>query len=59
MAHVDAKIIDDKLVITVDIGKEAIANATLSSTGKSRVIATTRGFAWLGNISYSLNVITK
>jgi hypothetical protein len=50
------------LHIEVDIGTDAIAAATPSSTGKSKIVETTRGFRHVEEIdglSFSLNVITK
>ena len=39
MQNVDMKVVGDKLTITVDLGEEGVP----SSSGKSIVIATTRG----------------
>lgn len=48
------------LIITVDVSDETLAAAPLSSTGKSRVIATTSGFTVVDSergIKVGLNVI--
>lgn len=57
------KIEGDKLVITIDISKEAFANAQPSTSGKTKVVASTRGFANYatpnGTVGLSLNATTK
>jgi len=52
---------NDKLIITVDVSKEAIEKAKPSSTGKSKIIATSSGYMPVNGsgIKVSLNVITK
>ena len=59
----DVKINGDKLVITIDVSAEAFKNAPPSSTGKSRVVASTHGFANYvtphGSVGLSLNATTK
>lgn len=45
----------DKLVITIDCSEAARAKAQPSSTGKSLVLATTRGFTRFGDVGLSLN----
>lgn len=53
----------DKLVITIDVSKAAIDAAPNSASGKSRVVASTRGFANYatphGTVGLSLNATTK
>ena len=53
----------DKLIITLDVSKDALTNAPPSSTGKSRVVASTHGFANYvtpnGSVGLSLNCTTK
>jgi len=53
----------DKLVITIDISKAAFEAALPSTSGKSRVVASTRGFANYatphGTVGLSLNATTK
>jgi len=52
----------EKLIIEVDVSKAALAAAQLSSTGKSRVVATTSGFrpvAGADGLRVGLNVICK
>jgi len=47
----------DKLIITVDVSKAALAAAPMSKTGKSKLVATTGGFERVGPVKVSLNVI--
>lgn len=53
----------DKLIITIDVSKAAIDAAPNSASGKSRVVASTRGFANYatpnGTVGLSLNATTK
>lgn len=53
----------DKLVITIDVSKAAFEKAAPSTSGKSRVVASTRGFANYstphGLVGLSLNATTK
>ena len=50
----------DKLVITIDVSKAARDGAPLSKSGKSRVVASTNGFAEVANgLKLGLNLITK
>ncbi len=59
----DVKVQGDKLVITIDVSAEAIKGAAPSASGKSRVVASTRGFANYstpnGVVGLSLNATTK
>jgi len=50
---------DDKLVIEVDVSPTALAKAEVSKSGKTRLVATTHGFAEYGSVKVSLNVITE
>jgi hypothetical protein len=45
----------DKLILTIDISKEARQAAGPSSSGKSLVVDTSRGFTHFGDIAVSLN----
>lgn len=47
----------DKLVIEVDISKATLASAPPSSTGKTKVVATTHGFTMVGPVKVGLNVV--
>ena len=47
---------DGKLIITVDIGDDAIASAQPSSSGKTLIVAGTNGFRRCGSVSINLNV---
>ena len=53
----------DKLIITVDVSKTAFENAVPSSSGKTKVVASTRGFTGLqtpaGVVQISANVTCK
>ena len=59
----DVKINGDKLVITIDVSAEALKNAPTSASGKSRVVASSHGFANYstpnGLVGLSLNLTTK
>ena len=46
----------DTMTITIDVSKAAREAAQPSSTGKSRVLATTHGFTRFGDVGVSLNV---
>lgn len=46
----------DKLVITIDTGAEARKGAAPSQSGKTLVLASTRGFTRYGDVGVSLNV---
>lgn len=45
----------DKLILTIDCSKEALAKAQPSSTGKTLSVASTHGFARFGEVNVSLN----
>jgi hypothetical protein len=53
----------DKLVITIDVSKEAFDKAPPSSSGKTKVVASTHGFANYvtphGSLGLSLNATCK
>jgi hypothetical protein len=59
----DIKVNGDKLVITIDISAEAFKSAPASASGKTRVVASTHGFANYvtpnGSLGLSLNATTK
>ncbi len=59
--NVQTEIKGDKLVITVDVSKKVLDKAQPSSTGKSRLVASTRGMMKLdhNNLEIGLNVIQK
>lgn len=40
----EIKVEGGRLIISVDVSPEAIANARISSTGKSKLVASTGGF---------------
>ena len=54
--NVQGEIKGDKLVLIIDVSKEAMANAKASSSGKTKLIATTSGFTGFGPVKASLNV---
>lgn len=45
----------DTIVITIDVSDAAKAKATPSASGKTMVLASTRGFARYGDVNVSLN----
>lgn len=51
MAH---KLEGNKLVIELDLNSE-----TLSKTGNSIMLASSRGFVWEGDIGISYNIVKK
>lgn len=62
MNPVNFKVENGKLVIIIDVSKEAIAAAEPSSTGKTKTVATTRGFNWgtgIAGLGFSLTVSAK
>ena len=60
MNSISYTITGDKLVIEVDVSKQALAQARPSSTGKSRIVAGTGGYLRVSDqLQLSLNVITK
>ena len=54
--NVQGEIKGDKLVLTIDISKAALENAKPSSSGKTKILATTSGFTGFGPVKASLNV---
>jgi hypothetical protein len=61
MENIVTEIQGSKLIITVDISQETINKAPRSSTGKSKLVASSHGFASVnGNgLGMSLNVTYK
>lgn len=64
MHNVDYEIKGDKLVITVDIGQQAIKAAPPSSTGKTNLVGSTSGYTRVGerhkvDLSLSVTVTAK
>jgi len=57
MKNVHTELKGDKLTITVDVSKAALEAAEASSSGKSKVVASTKGFTGIGPVKLSLNVI--
>jgi hypothetical protein len=57
MKNVHTELKGDKLLITVDVSKAAMEAAEASSSGKSKVVASTKGFTGIGPVKLSLNVI--
>jgi hypothetical protein len=52
--HIEQK--GDQIVITIPVDAAALAAAKPSSSGKTRLVATTNGFRRVGPVSVSLNV---
>jgi hypothetical protein len=60
MLNVASEIKDgDKLVLTIDISKTSLEKAEPSKSGKTKMVATTRGFVKVGPVQVSLNVVVK
>lgn len=64
MHNVKHEVIGDKLVIEIELNHGALASAPLSSTGKTRLLASTSGTVALPPIenhpaSFSINVMVK
>ena len=55
--NVKTTIQGDKLIIEVDVSKATIDSAPRSKSGKSQMVASTNGFAAVGPVKVSLNVI--
>jgi hypothetical protein len=47
------------IVITIDIDEAALAAAEPSASGKTKIVATTRGFTRVGPVALSLNCILR
>jgi hypothetical protein len=45
-----------QIIVTIDMGRAAIQEAKPSSSGKTRLVASTNGFRRVGPVSISLNV---
>lgn len=46
-----------KLIIEVDVSKEAVAKAPMSKSGKNKLVASTRGTMAVGEFKIGLNVM--
>lgn len=55
--NVKGELKGDHLILTVDLSAKAQKQARPSSTGKTKVIATTNGFVNYGDVKVSLNAI--
>lgn len=55
--NVKGEIKGDHLILTVDLSAKVQKQAKPSSTGKSKLIATTNGFINYGDVKVSLNAI--
>ena len=55
--NIKSTIQGDKLIIEVDVSKATIDSAPRSKSGKSQMVASTNGFAAVGPVKISLNVI--
>lgn len=56
---ITANIKGTKLIIEVDVSPETIKNASMTKSGKNRLVASTRGSLKVGQFSVGLNVFTK
>lgn len=63
MHNVTTVVSGNKLVITIDISKDAIAKAPPSSTGRTKLVASTAGAMPIANtgapLSLALNLMAK
>jgi hypothetical protein len=60
MNEISATVSGNTLTIVCDISPSALANARLSSTGKSKIVASTGGYQRISpTLSLSVNLITK
>jgi hypothetical protein len=58
--NIKAEMKDGKLHIICDVSPAVLKKAPPSSTGKSKIVASTRGYVVLGDgLSLSLNLTTK
>ncbi|MGF6428342.1 hypothetical protein [Bradyrhizobium elkanii] len=55
--NVNAELKGEQLVLTIDISAKAQKRAKPSSTGKTKLLATTSGFINCGDVRVSLNAI--
>lgn len=55
MKNVRAEISGNHLVITIDVSSKARKQAQASSTGKTKLLATTSGFVVVKDVRLSLN----
>ena len=53
--NVKGELIGEQLVLTIDLSAKAKKQAKPSSTGKTKLIATTNGFINYGDLKVSLN----
>jgi hypothetical protein len=59
MQNNETKVEGDKLHIIVDVSEKARRAAPLSKSGKAKLVASSHGFARVGNVDISLNVTCK
>ena len=59
MTNVQHEIKGDKLILTIDVSAKTLAEAAVSKSGKTKIVATTHGFTNLGAVGVSLNVTTR
>jgi hypothetical protein len=57
MTNVQTKVEGGKLIITLDVSEALLKSAPPSKTGKSRIVATTSGFATVGGVKLNLTAI--
>lgn len=57
--NVQAEIKGDKLVITIDVSKKAVGEASMSGSGKNKLVASTRGTMQVNGFGVGLNVYCK
>lgn len=55
MSQVTGEMKGDKLILTIDCSAAARAAASPSASGKTKVLASTRGFTRFGDVAISVN----
>ena len=59
MRNIEYKRTGDKLVLTIDISKASLDAATLSASGKSKVVASTNGNTSIEGVTVGVNCYVK
>lgn len=59
MRNIEYKRVGDKLTLTIDISKASVEAATLSASGKSKVVASTNGNTNMEGVTVGLNCYIK
>ena len=62
MKNITSKLVGKKLILEIDLSDDAIAAAEPSATGKTRLVASTRGAKeapGVAGVTFSVNVMVK